>query len=76
MNRRAAGVNLLAIAAGLYASRYVSAAIFGSNVGSWDAALFGAMLQYVGTPLQTLSILAAAAGVAYLVWAEVGERRP
>ena len=70
MNRRAAGVCFCAIAAVLFATRYITAAIFGSGVVSWDAGLFRAMLEYVGTPLLTLSILSLVVGIAYLVFSE------
>jgi len=74
MNKRTAGVGLLAIAAFLYATRYIAAAIFGSGVASFSTELFRAMLQYVGIAPLILSILAAIAGVAYLVWAERDEQ--
>ncbi|MDQ7793816.1 MAG: hypothetical protein RDU89_05305 [bacterium] len=70
MSRRATGVAFCAIAALLYAARYLAAAIWGSGVSSWSRELFESLLQYVGAPLVTLSLLALAAGVAYLAWAE------
>lgn len=74
MNKRTAGVGLLAIGAFLYATRYIAAAIFGSGVASFSTELFRAMLQYVGIAPLIWSILAAIAGIAYLVWAEIDER--
>ena len=71
MGRRAAGVGLCFIAAFLYSSRYITAAIFGSGVSSWSAELFDTMLQYVGNSITTLSIIALAAGIVYLVLAEI-----
>ncbi|MDD2251917.1 MAG: hypothetical protein PHQ10_03005 [Dehalococcoidales bacterium] len=71
MGRRAAGVGLCFIAAFLYSARYITAAIFGSGVSSWSAELFDTMLQYVGNSLTTLSIIALAAGIVYLVLAEI-----
>lgn len=75
MNRRAAGVCFCAIAAVLFAARYLTAAIFGSGVMSWDAGLFRAMLEYVGTPLLTLSILSLVAGIAYLIFSEIKKEK-
>jgi hypothetical protein len=74
MNKRTTGVGLLAIAAFLYATRYIAAAIFGSGIASFSTELFRSMLQYVGIAPLIWSILAAIAGVAYLVWAESDER--
>lgn len=70
MSRRATGTAFCAIAALLYASRYLAAAIFGSGVAGWNADLFQAMLQYVGSPLVRLSVWSLAAGIVYLAWAE------
>ena len=70
MNRRAVGIGFCFIAAFLFATRYISAAIFGSNVVSWDEALFNGMLRYVGNTLTLLSIVSLVAGIVYLVLAE------
>lgn len=75
MSRRIAGISLLGIAALLYATRYLAAAIFGSGVASWDADLFRAMLQYVGGGLTTWSTVALVAGLLYLLWAEIAAFR-
>ena len=65
LNKRGTGVVFCSISAFLYVARYISAAIFGSNVKGWDTTLFNAMLDYVGTQL--------GAGIIYLVLAELGE---
>ncbi|WP_139209433.1 hypothetical protein [Paenibacillus sp. OK003] len=52
MSRRTTGTLLLVIAALLYSVRYLSAAIFGSGVTSWDSDLFQGMLNYIGTAPQ------------------------
>jgi len=70
MNQRGAGVSFCIIAAMLYATKYISAAIFGSGVSSWDQDLFGAMLSYVGNTLTIFSVLALCIGVFYLIRAE------
>jgi hypothetical protein len=75
MNKRGAGVVFLVTSAALYASRYIAAAIFGSNVSSWDAELFQAMLSYVGDALLAWSTLLALLGLFYLIWGEWDEWR-
>lgn len=74
MNRRATGVVFIAIAALLFATRYIAAAIFGSGVRSWEAGLFDAMLEYVGPELPALSGMSLLIGVVYLVLAEVSRK--
>ena len=71
MGRRGTGVVFCLIAALLYSTRYVSAAIFGSGVVSWDKELFDGMLQYVGNSLTVLSVISLVVGIVYLVWAEL-----
>ena len=73
MSRRGAGVAFIAIAAFLFSAKYISAAIFGSGVLSWDKELFNAMLSYVGSPLSVCSIVALIIGVAYITWGEYEE---
>jgi hypothetical protein len=73
MNRRGTSVVFCFIAAFLFSTRYVAAAIFGSNVTSWNSDLFNAMLEYVGTPLVVASVISLIVGIAYLAWAEVKE---
>jgi len=75
MSRRMAGVSLIAISALLFSTRYLSAAIFGSGVSSWNSKLFQAMLTYVGNELVTLSGMALIGGILYLVWAELDHRK-
>ena len=71
MNRRGTGVIFCLISALLFIAKYISAAIFGSGVASWDGDLFYAMLSYIGKRLSICSIIALLVGVAYLIWAEV-----
>ena len=76
MNRRGVGVVLIAVAAFLFAARYLAAAIYGSNTtGSWDAELFHGMYGYVGSGLTTAAIVALVAGIAYIVFGELTEGR-
>lgn len=70
MSRRTTGTILLFISALLYATRYLSAAIFGSGISSWSQELFQAMLINVGKGPVTFSVISLIAGLVYLVWAE------
>lgn len=70
MNKRGAGVVFILISAILLSSKYISAAIFGSAVTSWDKDLYQHMLSYIGTPLNTVSIISLLIGIAYICWAE------
>ena len=54
------------ISAILTSARYIAAAIFMSNVSSWDSTLFQAGLSYVGSPLKAAAIIALIAGVCFL----------
>lgn len=71
MSRRTTGTILLFISALLYATRHLSAAIFGSGISSWSQELFQAMLINVGKGPVTYSAISLIAGVGYLLWAEV-----
>ncbi len=77
MSKRAAGVVFIFVAAFLYAVRILAAAIYGSNMVSWSAENFMALLQYVGNGPIILAVIALVVGVSYLIWAEVdAARRP
>jgi len=71
VNRRGTGSVFCFIAALLFAARYISAAIFGSGVASWNRELFQAMLQYSGGTLLTLSIISLVIGIVYLAAGEM-----
>jgi len=73
--RRTVGLGFVALAVFTYCTRYIAAAIFGSNLQSHNAQLFEAMLQYVGTRLVTISQILGLVGIVYIIWAEVGELR-
>lgn len=73
MSKRGSGVAFIAIAAFLFSAKYISAAIFGSGVLSWDEELFNAMLSYIGSPLSIASMIALIIGVGYIVWGEYDE---
>lgn len=71
MSRRTTGTFLLVIAAILYMSRYLTAAIFGSSTQGWNADFFNALLRYVGNNLVVWSLAALILGLIYMIWAEV-----
>jgi hypothetical protein len=71
MSRRTTGTLLLFIAALLYSTRYLAAAVFGSSLTNWSAELFNAMLEYVGQGLVIWSVIALVTGLIYLAWAEL-----
>lgn len=75
MNKRGTGTVFCAIAAFLFASRYIAAAIFMSNTSSWSPDFFEAGLEYVGIPLLTLSGVSLLIGIIYLIWQEIEERK-
>jgi hypothetical protein len=71
LSRRAAGVGFCFIAAFLFASRYISAAIYGSNVSTWSSDWFVQYLKYIGNALTYLSIVSLIIGIVYLLLAEI-----
>lgn len=71
MNKRAAGISLIAIAAFLYGVKYMSAAIWGSGTNTWNSDLFNNFLNSVGQAPLYFSWIALAAGIVYLYQAEV-----
>lgn len=73
LNKRGTGIIFILIAALLYCTKFISAAIFGSGVVSWSSNLYNAMLSYVGNSLNKWSIIALAAGIFYLIWEEISE---
>ena len=73
MNKRGTGVAFIAIAAFLFSAKYISAAIFGSGLASYNEELFNAMLSYIGNPLSICSIIALLLGLAYIAWGEYEE---
>lgn len=73
MNRRGTGAVFCFIGAFLLASRYIAAAILGSNGRGVNDIIYGNMLEYIGTPLKTLGILSIIIGFSYLFWAEISD---
>ncbi|MBO4676224.1 MAG: hypothetical protein J5633_01630 [Oscillospiraceae bacterium] len=67
MNNKGVGVVFCLIAAILAAARYVAAAVFMSNVSSWSEELFQCGLEYVGSPLKIMAVVALIVGIVFLV---------
>ncbi len=70
MSRRATGMAFLAIAAFLFATRYIAAALYSPPIGPWDEQQFAHYLGYVGDLPWQLAGVALLAGIGYLLWAE------
>jgi uncharacterized membrane protein len=66
MNNKGVGAVFCLISAILTSTRYIAAAIFMSNVTSWDSTLFQAGLSYVGSPLKITAIIALIVGICFL----------
>lgn len=75
MNRRVTGAIFCLIAGLLFSARYITAAIFMSNISSWDRELFKAGLEYQGEALLVLSIISLIVGITYLIWSEIEEKK-
>lgn len=75
MNKRGTGAIFCLTAGILFSARYITAAIFMSNIASWDEALFAAGLEYQGDALLIFSIISFAIGIIYLVRSEIEERK-
>ena len=61
------GIALICISAFLYGTRYLAAAIYGSNSETWSKALFQKMLDYVGPAPLILSWISLASGILLLI---------
>ncbi len=75
MNKRIAGFGFVSLAAFLYAIKYLTAAIYFSNVQSWGREYFSHSLHYVGPGLSVWAGLSLIIGVYYLVSAEWSEKK-
>lgn len=75
MNKRGTGAIFCLIGGLLFAARYITAAIFMSNVSSWDRMLFAVGLEDQGHGLLIFSVISLIIGIIYLVWAEIEERK-
>lgn len=71
MNKRCAGVCFCFISAFLFATHYITTAIYLSNTKSWDKELFTAGLGYTGSILDILAIIALIIGLIYLFAADI-----
>lgn len=74
MSKRGVGFGFCAVAAFLFATRYLTAAVYGSNMQGWSSENYNALLEYVGPLPWLLAGVALVIGVAYLAWAEAEQR--
>ena len=78
MNNKGIGSIFCLIAAVLTAARYMAAAIFMSNVSSWDAGLFASGLEYIGPELKIASIISLVVGIVFLgvgIYQDIKEKK-
>lgn len=68
MNNKGIGAIFCLISAILISAKYMSAAIFMSNVTSWDEELFVSGLAYVGPFLSVTSLIALIIGILFLAY--------
>ena len=66
MNNKGIGAIFCLISAILISAKYISAAIFMSNITSWDEDLFTSGLEDVGPLLSTVSFMALIIGILFL----------
>ena len=67
MNNKGLGLGFIAIAAFLYAMRFLCAAAYGSHTASWGSELFNSMYVYVGPDLTIASGVAGVTGFFFLL---------
>lgn len=67
MNNKGIGAIFCLISAVLESTRYIAAAIFMSNVTSWDSSLFQEGLSYTGSSLKVMALIALITGLGFLV---------
>jgi len=72
MSKRGAGVAFCGISAFLFASHYITAALYRLSLqgGGWGKSDFSQYLSYVGNTPRILSIIALVVGIYYLYEAE------
>jgi hypothetical protein len=75
MSRRTTGIAFIGIAALMYVTRFLSAAIWGQGFSTWNTENFRSLLGYVDQGLTTLSIIALIVGAVYILWAEISASR-
>ena len=73
MNNKGVGAVFCLIAAVLTGARYVAAAIYFSSTSTKSPELFRSALEYTGSGLTILSVIALVAGVGFLVWGTLND---
>ena len=75
MNNKGVGAIFCLIAALLISARYLTAAVFMSNLTSWDAETFQLSKEYTGPVLTILAVIALVVGIGFLVYGMLGDRK-
>jgi len=76
MTRRGVGAIFCMISAILFSTRYLIAAIFISNIQSWESEMYEIALKATSeNPLIFLSIISLIIGLTYLVWGEISKKQ-
>lgn len=78
MNRKVIGCVFCVIAALLYVTRFIAAAIYMSNVASQSRELFQNSMNYVGKDLHLWALAALIIGIVYIVsgeWNDLKKKR-
>ena len=66
MNNKGVGAIFCLISAIIECTRYIAAAIFMSNVTSWNSSLFQEGLSYTGSFLKVMALITLVIGVGFL----------
>jgi len=74
MKKRTTGVAFIFFAVLLFISRYITTAIWcsgtSSKTGGYHSIVFNDLVESIGKPLLTCSIVSLIVGIVYLIWAE------
>jgi len=70
LSNRGIGVFFIAISTILYITKYLTAAIFGSNLKTLSEDMFKTLLEYIGPNLTFWSTISLVIGIVYLIWGQ------
>ncbi|MDD1679685.1 MAG: hypothetical protein LUO93_10955 [Methanomicrobiales archaeon] len=59
----------------MYSARVIATAIITAQYTNVDTQVFGSYLGYTDQGISALSLITVLAGIGYLVWAEIAERK-
>lgn len=75
MTRRSLGLGFCGIAAFLFASRYLCAAIYATTLPQSNGSIFRQFYDYIGSDLTAAAVVSLAVGIAYIIWGEFSDRQ-